>query len=131
MTAESFAKWTIAKAARKQAEAEARVKAEQAKKKGGKGLCKYFFHMIPLSSISISLVLSVFIPNYLSLVLPSRSLFVAVSLYPSHFTLITSTPLKFSLYISHPLKPKLIYNFDLRMMNNKKESHYLIYDDKP
>ena len=33
MTAESFAKWTIAKAARKQVEAEARVKAEQNKRK--------------------------------------------------------------------------------------------------
>ena len=41
VTAESFAKWTIAKAARKQLEAEARVKAEQAKKKGGKGLCEF------------------------------------------------------------------------------------------
>ena len=40
VTAESFAKWSIAKIARKQLEAEARVKAEQAKKKGGKGLCK-------------------------------------------------------------------------------------------
>jgi hypothetical protein len=41
VTAESFAKWSIAKIARKQLEAEARVKAEQAKKKGGKGLCEY------------------------------------------------------------------------------------------
>ena len=46
VTAESFAKWTVAKAARKQAEAEARVKAEQAKKKGGKGLCKYFIFLV-------------------------------------------------------------------------------------
>jgi hypothetical protein len=41
VTAESFAKWRAEKLARKQAEAEARVKAEQAKKKGGKGLCKF------------------------------------------------------------------------------------------
>ena len=41
VTADSFAKWSIAKNLRKQAEAEARVKAEQAKKKGGKGLCTY------------------------------------------------------------------------------------------
>jgi hypothetical protein len=38
VTADSFAKWTIMKIARRQAEAEARVKAEAAKKKGGKGL---------------------------------------------------------------------------------------------
>ena len=42
VTAESFAKWRAEKLARKQAEAEARVKAEQMKKKGGKGLCKCF-----------------------------------------------------------------------------------------
>jgi hypothetical protein len=38
ITAESFAKWRIEKLARKQAEAEARLKSEQSKKKGGKGL---------------------------------------------------------------------------------------------
>ena len=41
VTAESFAKWRAMKLERKQAEAEARVKAEQSKKKGGRGLCKY------------------------------------------------------------------------------------------
>ena len=41
VTAESFAKWKADKLARKQAEAESKVKAEQLKKKGGKGLCKY------------------------------------------------------------------------------------------
>lgn len=41
VTAESFAKWRTEKLAKKQAEAEARVKAESLKKKGGKGLCKY------------------------------------------------------------------------------------------
>jgi hypothetical protein len=40
VTAESFAAWRTAKLAKKQAEAEARVKLEQSKKKGGKGLCK-------------------------------------------------------------------------------------------
>jgi hypothetical protein len=39
VTAESFAKWRAAKLARRQAEAEARMKQEQTKKKGGKGLC--------------------------------------------------------------------------------------------
>lgn len=39
VTAESFAKWRANKLAQKQAAAEARVKAEQSKKKGGKGLC--------------------------------------------------------------------------------------------
>eukprot|EP01039_Chlorochromonas_danica_P005083 gene5083-5585_t len=38
VTEESFAKWRADKLLRKQAEAEARVKAEQLKKKGGKGL---------------------------------------------------------------------------------------------
>jgi hypothetical protein len=38
VTADSFAKWRIEKLARKQAEAEARLKSEQSKKKGGKGL---------------------------------------------------------------------------------------------
>lgn len=42
VTAESFAKWRAEKLAKKQAEAEARLKAEQTKKKGGKGLCAYF-----------------------------------------------------------------------------------------
>lgn len=42
VTAESFATWRTAKLAQKQAEAEARVKAELTKKKGGKGLCKSF-----------------------------------------------------------------------------------------
>ena len=40
VTAETFAIWRTEKLARKQAELEARVKAEQSKKKGGKGLCK-------------------------------------------------------------------------------------------
>lgn len=38
VTAESFARWRADKLVRKQAEAEARLKAEQSKKKGGKGL---------------------------------------------------------------------------------------------
>lgn len=42
VTEESFAKWRAEKLAKKQAEAEARLKAEQTKKKGGKGLCKLF-----------------------------------------------------------------------------------------
>lgn len=42
VTAESFARWRSAKLAQRQAEAEARMKAEQSKKKGGKGLCKFF-----------------------------------------------------------------------------------------
>jgi hypothetical protein len=41
VTAESFAKWRADKLLKKQAEAEARLKAEQLKKKGGKGLCKF------------------------------------------------------------------------------------------
>lgn len=41
VTEESFAKWRAEKLAKKQAEAEARVKAESTKKKGGKGLCKF------------------------------------------------------------------------------------------
>jgi hypothetical protein len=40
VTAESFAVWRAAKLLQRQEEAEARLKAEQAKKKGGKGLCK-------------------------------------------------------------------------------------------
>lgn len=43
VTAESFAIWRTAKLAQKQLEAEARVKAELTKKKGGKGLCKFEF----------------------------------------------------------------------------------------
>jgi hypothetical protein len=42
VTEESFARWRAAKLVKKQAEAEARLKAEQSKKKGGKGLCKCF-----------------------------------------------------------------------------------------
>lgn len=41
VTAESFAIWREGKLLQKQQEAEARFKAELAKKKGGKGLCKY------------------------------------------------------------------------------------------
>ena len=40
VTAESFAKWRAGKLAQRQAEAEARMKLEQTKRKGGKGLCK-------------------------------------------------------------------------------------------
>ena len=40
VTADSFAKWRAAKLLKRQAEAEAKLKAEQTKKKGGKGLCK-------------------------------------------------------------------------------------------
>ncbi len=47
VTAETFAKWRAAKLAQKQADAEARMKLEQAKKKGGKGLCELFY---PLTS---------------------------------------------------------------------------------
>lgn len=42
VTAESFAKWRAEKLAKRQADAEARMKLEQSKKKGSKGLCKYF-----------------------------------------------------------------------------------------
>jgi hypothetical protein len=41
VTAESFAKWRAEKVLKKQADAEARLKAEQTKKKGGKGLCTF------------------------------------------------------------------------------------------
>ena len=81
VTAESFAKWTVAKAARKQAEAEARVKAEQAKKKGGKGLCKYylaFVHIMPFFFLTFFLL-------FLSTILSVVSL-LAVSLYISSVT---------------------------------------------
>lgn len=40
MTAESFARWRAAKLLKRQEEAEAKLKAEQTKKKGGKGLCE-------------------------------------------------------------------------------------------
>lgn len=43
VTEESFMKWRQDKLAKKKAEMEARVKAEQSKKKGGKGLCKFSF----------------------------------------------------------------------------------------
>lgn len=48
VTAESFAQWRAAKLLKRQQEAEARVKVEQSKKKGGKGLCKsnFLFHGI-------------------------------------------------------------------------------------
>ncbi|RYH22362.1 hypothetical protein EON65_19305 [archaeon] len=48
VTADSFAKWKADKLARKQAEAESKVKAEQLKKKGGKGLCKLYLMCISL-----------------------------------------------------------------------------------
>lgn len=41
VTEESFLKWRQEKLAKKRAEMEARVKAEQSKKKGGKGLCEF------------------------------------------------------------------------------------------
>lgn len=40
VTEESFAKWRAEKLLKRQADAEARLKSEQTKKKGGKGLCK-------------------------------------------------------------------------------------------
>ena len=40
VTAETFAIWRAQKLAKKQADAEARMKAETSKKKGGKGLCE-------------------------------------------------------------------------------------------
>ena len=49
VTEETFTAWRTAKLARKQAEAEARLKAEQAKKKGGKGLCKHRTHRLQSS----------------------------------------------------------------------------------
>jgi hypothetical protein len=52
VTAESFAKWRAAKVLRKQAEAEARMKAEQTKRKGGKGLCKFFNCYIRITEVS-------------------------------------------------------------------------------
>lgn len=45
VTEESFMKWRQDKLARKRADMEARVKAEQSKKKGGKGLCKYCLYL--------------------------------------------------------------------------------------
>lgn len=45
VTEESFMKWRQDKLARKRAEMEARVKAEQSKKKGGKGLCTLFYFL--------------------------------------------------------------------------------------
>ena len=69
VTAESFAKWTIAKAARKQLEAEARVKAEQAKKKGGKGLCEYHA-VLHLPSFLPSAFLSSFLFLYIDMSCP-------------------------------------------------------------
>ena len=45
VTSESFAIWRAGKLAKKQEEAEARVRAEQNKKKGGKGLCKYSYYI--------------------------------------------------------------------------------------
>lgn len=53
VTAESFAIWRTAKLAQKQAEAEARVKAELTKKKGGKGLCKLLYPHFLLSFYSM------------------------------------------------------------------------------
>ena len=52
VTAESFAKWRSEKLAKRQADAEARMKLEQAKKKGSKGLCKFnlFVYIIFTSS---------------------------------------------------------------------------------
>jgi hypothetical protein len=44
VTAETFAQWRAAKLLKRQQEAEARVKTEQSKKKGGKGLCKPSSH---------------------------------------------------------------------------------------
>lgn len=41
VNSETFAAWRAKKLAQRQADAEARLKAEQTKKKGGKGLCKY------------------------------------------------------------------------------------------
>lgn len=41
VTEETFAAWRIARLARRQAEAEARMKLEQTKRKGGRGLCKW------------------------------------------------------------------------------------------
>lgn len=43
VTEESFLKWRQDKLAKKRADMEARVKAEQSKKKGGKGLCTFLF----------------------------------------------------------------------------------------
>ena len=49
VTAETFARWRAAKLALRQAEAEARMKLEQMKKKGGKGLCKFLFQFFGFS----------------------------------------------------------------------------------
>jgi hypothetical protein len=54
VTAESFAKWRANKLAQKQAAAEARVKAEQSKKKGGKGLCKSITQLQLIITINCS-----------------------------------------------------------------------------
>lgn len=52
VTEESFAKWRAEKLAKKQADAEARLKAEQMKKKGGKGLCKFLRNVFRFGFIS-------------------------------------------------------------------------------
>ena len=75
VTAESFAKWRAEKLARKQAEAEARVKAEQAKKKGGKGLCKFLFFSSLLSTSSALCSLSNFASYFVAAVLSGKELF--------------------------------------------------------
>lgn len=66
VTEESFAKWRAEKLLKRQAEAEARLKSEQTKKKGGKGLCKlavlfklvclffFYFFFKPLSIAVLS-----------------------------------------------------------------------------
>jgi hypothetical protein len=57
VTEESFATWRASKLVKRQAEAEARVKAEQAKKKGGKGLCRLlFFHFSFVHKFVINLI---------------------------------------------------------------------------
>lgn len=60
VTEESFAKWRADKQLRKAAEVEARVKAEQAKKKGGKGLCKFFAFVVNLSMPLIPVFLFIY-----------------------------------------------------------------------
>lgn len=59
VTEESFAKWRAEKLKKKQEEAETRVKVEQAKKKGGKGLCKlqYFIYSTIITTMIIMMTM--------------------------------------------------------------------------
>ena len=64
VTEETFAAWRTARLARRQAEAEARMKLEQTKRKGGKGLCKYHvmsYHRLSSVLLTVCLVVMRFV----------------------------------------------------------------------